>query len=92
MMEHQGTHKRALDGGYIRPFMCSVVGCGKSFTEKRNLNVHRRTAHTEVRAVGYRTRESGAFLGRGGPAWVKEGPGFESHQDVAGSSGLLHRA
>lgn len=50
MHEHRATHERAGDGGMIRPFHCSVPGCGKAFTEKRNLNVHRRTKHTEVRA------------------------------------------
>lgn len=49
MHEHRATHERAGDGGMIRPFHCSVPGCGKAFTEKRNLNVHRRTKHTEVR-------------------------------------------
>lgn len=49
MQIHQGTHARAGDGDFIRPYHCNVRGCGKAFTEKRNLNAHRRTAHTEVR-------------------------------------------
>lgn len=58
MQIHQGTHGRAGDGDYIRPYHCNVPGCGKSFTEKRNLNAHRRTRHTEVR-LGYRTEKVG---------------------------------
>ena len=48
MQIHQGTHARAGDGDFIRPYPCNFPGCGKSFTEKRNLNAHRRTRHTEV--------------------------------------------
>ncbi|CAM9167107.1 unnamed protein product, partial [Ectocarpus sp. 12 AP-2014] len=47
MQIHQATHARAGDGDFIRPYHCNVRGCGKAFTEKRNLNAHRRTAHTE---------------------------------------------
>lgn len=56
MQIHQGTHGRAGDGDYIRPYHCNVLGCGKSFTEKRNLNAHRRTRHTEVSLDSERTR------------------------------------
>lgn len=49
MQIHQGTHGRAGDGDFVRPYPCNVPGCGKAFTEKRNLNAHRRTQHMEVR-------------------------------------------
>lgn len=48
MQMHQATHVRGGNGDLIRPFSCNVQGCGKAFTEKRNLNAHRRTNHTEV--------------------------------------------
>lgn len=53
MLAHEATHKKAGDGGFVRPYPCNVPGCGKAFTEKRNLNAHRRTQHTEVRGVAY---------------------------------------
>lgn len=59
MQIHQGTHSRAGDGDCIRPYHCNVPGCGKSFTEKRNLNAHRRTRHTEVRLDTGRERVGG---------------------------------
>lgn len=51
MQAHQATHSRAGDGDYVRPYPCNFPGCGKAFTEKRNLNAHRRTQHTEVGRV-----------------------------------------
>lgn len=56
MQIHQGTHNRAGDGDSIRPYHCNVPGCGKAFTEKRNLNAHRRTQHTEVCVSGGRSK------------------------------------
>lgn len=61
MQIHQATHARAGDGDFIRPYHCNVRGCWKAFTEKRNLNAHRRTAHTEVRRA---TQNEGGGEGR----------------------------
>ena len=67
MQIHQGTHARAGDGDFIRPYPCNFPGCGKSFTEKRNLNAHRRTRHTEVILGWYMSIEQGVeALFRGG--------------------------
>ncbi|CAN0390905.1 unnamed protein product [Pylaiella littoralis] len=62
MQIHQGTHGRAGDGDYIRPHHCNVLGCGKSFTEKRNLNAHRRTRHTEGWRKRFRCEASGCTM------------------------------
>ncbi|CAM9604616.1 unnamed protein product, partial [Hapterophycus canaliculatus] len=62
MQIHQGTHNRAGDGDFIRPYHCNVRGCGKSFTEKRNLNAHRRTQHTEGGRKRFRCEVSGCAM------------------------------
>ncbi|CAN0048657.1 unnamed protein product, partial [Sphacelaria rigidula] len=62
MLEHQATHERAGDGGLIRPYICLAPGCGKAFTEKRNLNAHRRTAHTEGGRKRFRCEERGCDM------------------------------
>eukprot|EP00752_Nemacystus_decipiens_P011792 g10461.t1 len=62
MLIHQGTHGRAGDGDLIRPYACNFPGCGKSFTEKRNLNAHRRTRHTEGGRKRFRCEVGGCSM------------------------------
>ncbi|CAM9893628.1 unnamed protein product [Ectocarpus sp. 6 AP-2014] len=62
MQIHQATHARAGDGDFIRPYHCNVRGCGKAFTEKRNLNAHRRTAHTEGGRKRFRCEVKGCGM------------------------------
>ncbi|CAN0385836.1 unnamed protein product [Ectocarpus sp. 12 AP-2014] len=62
MQIHQATHARAGDGDFIRPYHCNVLGCGKAFTEKRNLNAHRRTAHTEGGRKRFRCEVQGCGM------------------------------
>ncbi|CAM9556911.1 unnamed protein product [Ascophyllum nodosum] len=59
---HMGTHRRAGDGGFVRLYSCNAPGCGKSFTEKRNLNVHRRATHTEGGRKKFRCEVSGCGM------------------------------
>lgn len=74
MQAHQATHSRAGDGDYVRPYPCNFPGCGKAFTEKRNLNAHRRTQHTEVSRVGRgHPMAEGRVEGGSDAAYVAEG-------------------